>query len=270
MNIAWLTDIHLNFLKVEARKKFYQQVIETGADKILITGDIAEAKDVCEILQEFSTYTNKLIYFVLGNHDYYFSSVNNVREKVRALCAQNKNLIWLGEPKTLTLADGIVLVGHDGWADARYGDFDHSLVNLNDSRLIADLYQAFLLNKSALKREMQKLADTDASVLQETLEDAIDTDIKKIIIATHIPPFPESSWHKDKPSDENWLPYFASKATGDVIKNFARKHADIQFLVLCGHTHTSVTIKLSDNLIIRSGHAKYNQPEIQEIFSFKK
>ena len=100
MNIAWLTDIHLNFLKAEARKKFYQQVIETGADKILITGDMAEAKDVSEILQEFSTYTNKLIYFVLGNHDYYFSSVNSVREKVRALCAQNKNLIWLGEPKT--------------------------------------------------------------------------------------------------------------------------------------------------------------------------
>ncbi|WP_240920616.1 metallophosphoesterase [Legionella longbeachae] len=229
MHIAWLTDIHLNFLKVEARKKFYQQVIETGVDKILITGDIAEAKDVCEILQEFSTYTNKLIYFVLGNHDYYFSSVSNVREKVHVLCAQNKNLIWLGEPKILTLADDIVLVGHDGWADARYGDFDHSLVNLNDSRLIAELYQAFLLNKSALKREMQKLADTDASALQETLLEAIDTDIKKVIIATHIPPFPESSWHKDKPSDENWLPYFASKATGDVIMNFAGKHTDIHF-----------------------------------------
>src|SRR5205085_10989203 len=67
-----------------------------------------------------------------------------------------------------------VLVGHDGWADARYGDFDHSLVNLNDSRLIAELYQAFLLNKSALKREMQKLADTDASALQETLLEAIE------------------------------------------------------------------------------------------------
>lgn len=269
MNIAWLTDIHLNFLKVEARKKFYQQVIETGADKILITGDIAEAKDVCEILQECSTYTNKLIYFVLGNHDYYSSSVNNVREKVRILCAQNKNLIWLGEPKTLTLADSIVLVGHDGWADARYGDFDHSLVNLNDSRLIVELYQAFLLNKSALKKEMQKLADADASVLQETLCDAIDTDIKKVIIATHIPPFPESSWHKDKPSDENWLPYFASKATGDVIMNFVKKHADIQFLVVCGHTHTAVTIKLADNLIIKSGHAEYYKPSIQEIISLE-
>lgn len=114
---------------------------------------------------------------------------------------------------------------------------------------------------------MQKLADTDAAVLHETLCDAIDTDIKKVIIATHIPPFPESSWHKDKPSDENWLPYFASKATGDVIMKFVKKHADIQFLVLCGHTHTAVTIKLSDNLIIKSGHAEYYKSAIQEVFS---
>lgn len=268
MNIAWLTDIHLNFLKIEARKKFYQHVIETDVDRVLITGDIAEAKDVCEILTEFSTCMNKPIYFVLGNHDYYFGGVNNVREKVRTLCGDNKHLIWLGEPKTIALADDILLVGHDGWADARYGDFNHSLVNLNDSRLIAELYQAFLLNKSALKNEMQKLADIDAAILQETLFNAIDTNTKEIIIATHIPPFPESSWHKDKPSDADWLPYFASKATGDVIMNFARKHDDIQFLVLCGHTHTKITVKLSDNLIIKSGHAEYYKPEIQEIISF--
>ena len=44
-----------------------------------------------------------------------------------------------------------VLLGHDGWADARYGDFDHSSVTLNDSRLIAELFQAFLLISQHLK-----------------------------------------------------------------------------------------------------------------------
>ena len=39
--IAWLTDIHLNFLETEARKIFYQSINETSADAILITGDIA-------------------------------------------------------------------------------------------------------------------------------------------------------------------------------------------------------------------------------------
>ena len=101
--IAWLTDIHLNFLKPAARVQFYNRVAETGVDKILITGDIAEAKDVCEILDEFSQHVNKPIYFVLGNHDYYFGSVINVREQVRALCKQNSKLVWLGKPGIIAL-----------------------------------------------------------------------------------------------------------------------------------------------------------------------
>lgn len=263
--IAWLTDIHLNFLKPAARVQFYERVAEGDPDKILITGDIAEAKDVCEILDEFSKHMNTPIYFVLGNHDYYFGSVISVREKIQSLCQKNNRLIWLGKPEIIALSNDTVLLGHDGWADARYGDFDHSSVNLNDSRLIAELYQAFLLNKSALKNEMQKLADADARILEQTLMSAITTNIEKVIIATHVPPIPECSWHKDRPSDENWLPYFASKATGDVIINFAQQHKDIHFLVLCGHTHTAASVKLFDNLEIKAGGAQYYKPEIQEI-----
>jgi predicted MPP superfamily phosphohydrolase len=263
--IAWLTDIHLNFLKSTERMQFYNRVAEIDADKILITGDIAEAKDVCEILDEFSQHVNAPIYFVLGNHDYYFGRVANVRANIRALCQQNNKLIWLGKPEIITLSNNTVLLGHDGWADARYGDFDRSMVNLNDSRLIAELYQAFLLNKSALKNAMQKLADADAEILEQTLLNAITANTKKILIATHIPPFPECSWHKDHPSDENWLPYFASKATGDVIINIAQHHKNIHFLVLCGHTHTAKAIKFLENLEIKAGSAQYYNPEIQDV-----
>lgn len=263
--IVWLTDIHLNFLKAPERVQFYNRVAEIDADKLLITGDIAEAKDVCEILSEFSQHVSSPIYFVLGNHDYYFGSVANVREKVQTLCKQNSKVIWLGKPEIIALSGDTVLVGHDGWADARYGDFDRSLVSLNDSRLIAELYQAFLLNKSALKSEMQKLADEDAEVLQQTLTKAINAKTKKVIIATHVPPFPECSWHKDQPSDEDWLPYFASKATGDVIKVFANKHKSVHFLVLCGHTHTAISVALFENLKIKAGVAQYHKPQIQEI-----
>ena len=74
---------------------------------------------------------------------------------------------------------------------------------------------------------MQKLADTDALTLKETLTNAINPDIKKIIIATHVPPFPECCLHKGKQSDQNWLPYFASKAMGDVVSSFAKKNPEI-------------------------------------------
>jgi Icc-related predicted phosphoesterase len=48
--IAWLTDIHLNFLDSEARKKFYSSIDQIECEAILITGDIAEAPRVCDIL----------------------------------------------------------------------------------------------------------------------------------------------------------------------------------------------------------------------------
>ena len=231
----------------------------------MITGDIAEATNVCGILNEFTAHTNKHIYFVLGNHDYYFGSVASVRKEINTLCAHNNKLTWLGKPESINMNQYTVLLGHDGWADARYGNFDHSFVTLNDSRLIAELFQAFLFNKSALKKEMQKLADADAAVLEETLTNATNADTKKIIIATHVPPFSECCLHKGKQSDKNWLPYFASKIMGDVVLRFAKKHPEIDILVLCGHTHSKSSVIPLNNLKIKSGEAQYHQPELQEI-----
>lgn len=265
--IAWLTDPHLNFLKPSEREMFYQQIKQAKVNSVLITGDIAESQDVCELLNEFNANINLPIYFVLGNHDYYFGSVTEVRENIRRLCQSNKNLVWLGQPTAVQLGSDTLLVGHDGWADARYGDFDHSTVTLNDSRLITDLYHAFLLSKSALKNEMQRLADEDAAVLANTIHEIIDGGIKNIIVATHIPPFPECSWHKNQPNDENWLPYFSSKATGDVLRIIAEKYKHVNFVVLCGHTHSEAKVKFSDNLEARVGKVEYSQPAIQEIIA---
>ena len=263
--IAWLTDIHLNFLKTKERKDFYRQIDKTDADVILITGDIAEATDICEIMHEFSANTTKHIYFVLGNHDYYRGSIDDVRAKIIKLGSQNNRVTWLGKSEIIKLNKDTVLVGQDGWADARYGDFDHSTVTLNDSQLISELFQAFLLSKSALKNQMQKLADLDSEMLFKTLASAVSADVKKIIIATHVPPFPECCWYKNKPSDKNWLPYFSSRATGNVISDFAKKHPTINSLVLSGHTHTSSVTKLSENLEIKVGSAEYYHPQLQEI-----
>jgi ABC-type multidrug transport system ATPase subunit len=92
-------------LEAAARAQFYTHVMETGVDKILITGDIAEAKDACELLAEFSKHTNKFIYFVLGNHDYYFGSVKNslsggqrFNEKLTEALAAFPNILLLDEP----------------------------------------------------------------------------------------------------------------------------------------------------------------------------
>jgi Icc-related predicted phosphoesterase len=124
-----------------------------------------------------------------------------------------------------------------------------------------------LVSKSALKDEMQKLADADAASLSNTVNNAIDKKIRNVIVATHVPPFPECCWHQNQLSDSNWVPFFSSKATGDVLKSAAEKFDEVNFIVLCGHTHSETTTQISKNLIVKTGKAEYYQPLIQEVIS---
>lgn len=69
MKLAWLTDIHLNFLPDE--EAFCASVAATDADAFVITGDIGEAPNVVMYLNQLDNYLERPIYFVLGNHDFY-------------------------------------------------------------------------------------------------------------------------------------------------------------------------------------------------------
>lgn len=265
MKLAWVTDIHLNFLEVDERKKFYQEIINTECGGVLISGDIAEAPSIKGILQEMASYIEKPIYFVLGNHDYYRGQINEVHSNMRILTKSNEYLFWLSASGPHQLDNDIYLVGQDGWADGRIGNYYNSPVVLNDSRMIADLFQEKILGRSQLLAKMQQLADYEASQLQENLLKTVMLHPKSIIVLTHIPPFKEACMYEGEVSGDDWLPYFSSKATGDVLKSICTTYPDIDFLVLCGHTHSKAKYSPFSNLTVEAGHAEYYKPEIQKI-----
>ena len=269
MRLGWLTDIHLNFLDANERKKFYQEIINTRCDSVLVSGDIAEAPSIKNILQELATFIKKPIYYILGNHDYYRGQIDEVRNEMTALTESNEYLFWLPASNPMSLDNNTLLVGQDGWADGRLGDYHNSRVAINDSRMIADLFQEKIQGRFQLLAKMQQLADYDASQLQAHLIQAAIQRPQRIIVLTHIPPFKEACLHEDKISNDDWLPYFASKASGDVLMNICTTHPDIDFLVMCGHTHGKATYRPFPNLRVEAGHAEYNKPEIQRIISFE-
>lgn len=161
-----------------------------------------------------------------------------------------------------------MLLGQDGWADGRYGDYTNSRVALNDSQMIADLFQKKIIGKYPLLEKMQELADADAKLLEKNIQNAINQyNPKKIIVLTHVPPFKEACLYQGKISNDDYLPYFSSKAIGDTLLKMAEENSIIEFLVLCGHTHGKVCYQPLSNLIIKVGAAEYYQPEIQEIIT---
>jgi len=271
MKFSWLTDIHLNFLEISARAKFYDSVVSSNCEAVLISGDIAEAPSISEILKEMSDQIKRPIYFVLGNHDYYQGQVSLVRNEITALTKAEELLYWLPASGPQVLGDDILLLGQDGWADGRYGDYANSRVSLNDSRLIADLFQGKIAGKYPLLEKMQELADQDAEQLRHNLIHAIKQyhpkKPKKIIVLTHVPPFKEACVYEGKMSGDDYLPYFSSKATGDVLIKVARKNSDIEFLVLCGHTHSEAQYQPLDNLSVKVGKAEYYRPRKQVIIA---
>lgn len=266
MKLAWVTDIHLNFLESADRKIFYEDIVAKDSNAVLISGDIAEAPTVSEILEEMAQHIAKPIYFVLGNHDYYQSSVENVRQKVTQLSKENSSINWLPEAGLVQLNKDTLLLGEDCWADGRCGNYADSRVMLNDSRMIQELREGNIIGKYQLLDAMQKLADSDAAKLKKNLQLAIQEHLpKKIIVLVHVPPFRESCMHEGEVSNDDYLPFFASKITGDVLLEAAKANPKIEFLVLCGHTHSSSYYKPLDNLTVKAGSVEYGKPTVQEV-----
>ncbi len=267
MKMAWLTDIHLNFIAFESRLKFYETILATNCDVLVITGDIAEAPSLVNLLGEMSDHLNKNIYFIVGNHDYYQGSVDEVRNELIKLCESNKSLYWLPASGLQHIENNTILLGQDGWADGRLGNYQDSHVRLNDSRMIADLFQEKLLGRQQLLQKMQELADYDALALRNDLNEAVVQRPQKIIVLTHIPPFKEACRHMGQISDEYYLPYFSSKVMGEVLLTFAQNNPEIEFEVLCGHTHSVAFYHPNSNLTVKAGSAEYYYPTIQEIIT---
>jgi hypothetical protein len=107
---------------------------------------------------------------------------------------------------------------------------------------------------------------SDAERLKKNLQLAMQQhSLKKIIVLVHAPPFRESCLHEGEISNDDYLPFFASKIKGDVLLEAAKANPEIDFLVLCGHTHSSSYYKPLDSLTVKAGSVEYGKPIVQEV-----
>lgn len=259
--LAWATDVHLNFLSSGGLETFCAELARQEPDAVVLTGDIAEAPTLEPLLSLMAAELKTPIYFVLGNHDYYRGSIPRVREAVTALCQRSPWLAWLPAAGVVPLGRDTALIGVDGWADGRLGDFVRSPVMLNDYLLIAELAG---LGRAARLDRLHRLGDAEAACLQELLAEALPRH-RRVIVATHVPPFKEACWHDGKLSNDDWLPHFTCRAVGEVLRRAAVDYPDRTLRVLCGHTHGAGTAAILPNLRVVTGGAEYGEPRVQGV-----
>jgi len=121
--VVWATDVHLNFLGRPDRRAFAESIVQEAPDAVLLSGDVAESPNVVACLEEMAEIVRRPIYFVLGNHDFYRGSITRTRQAVARAAAESEFLVYLNTQDVVELTPETGLVGHDGWGDARLGDY---------------------------------------------------------------------------------------------------------------------------------------------------
>lgn len=262
--IAWASDTHFNLTTENKIKKFCKDIIfEDECIGLILTGDIAESDSVLKHLVELYSQIQIPIYFVLGNHDYYKSSIKTVTQELMAKLPPN--IHWLTTIDYIPISEDICLVGNENWWDGRSGSLESlglldGIIMAPDYMLIEDIAW---LSKEQRFEKLRELADKATQQIISKLLSAFEK-FNEVILCVHVPPFEESCEHNGTRMTDNWLPHFNHKALGDSLLEFMSTRKEKKLTVLAGHTHESTVYKPLKNLTVKVANASYFVPTVHK------
>lgn len=248
----WYSDTHLNFTFPWTKYSFVEKILSEKPVGLILTGDIACGISLKSILTFLARKLDEIpIYFVLGNHDYYGTSFEYVKNTVKSLYIKYKNLIYLENNDIIELNSNAGMIGADGWYDARLGNPIYTIYNF-DWIMIDDFRN---LKNHQLQLELcRQLADNSASRIKSLLEKALEK-YQTIYILNHVPAWPEATRGLGSITEEFWLPYNVNSAMGKVIEETMKDRGNQNVVVLAGHTHIPTLLNVSHNIecIVQGG-----------------
>ena len=239
--IAWFTDLHLSDLNSEEYEDFLSSITSYNVDAAFITGDISDSTSVVQYLEKIADTISKPIYFVLGNHDYFYDKIKNVKNLF-----SSKNLFYLSNLDFIELSENVALIGHDGWYDGRSGDFNNSSYICPDFSCIEDFIGLTNLQRLEI---MHNLADEATEHLTMQLSSALEK-YDKVILLTHIPPFWEACLFKNKRPTDDTAPYFVNFGLGESLYHIMINNPEKHLEIFCGHTHSKNKKSILPNLLV--------------------
>lgn len=261
MRLAWMTDVHLNFLEPTRVFSIGKELaaLKPEVEGLVLTGDIAESASLLPLLRLLHSQLKKPVFFVLGNHDFYGGSFD-FRDSLFKLAPEN--LHYLTTLDFVSISKEWALLGDDGWYDGRSGNLDSSRVEISDVLYIKDLIG---LRPFDFKLKIQQLAREATERVEPKLRAALAKH-KKVLFATHVPPFPKAAWHQGQMSDVHWLPFMSSITMGKMLVDVMAEHPEHELLVLCGHTHGGGEYRPIKNVRILTGETEYRFPRLNGVF----
>lgn len=250
----WYTDTHLDKVLPWTLASFLQHLHKENPQGIFLTGDISNGFVICRHLQLLASVVKCPIYFVLGNHDYHFSSIEKTHDSIRNLCQKYPNLIWLTESDVIALNPEVAIIGTEGWYDAQLGNPKYLRATLD--WILTEEFRR-LPDMNARIATFRQLASQSCNIIVDKLEKALEQDYKTIYLLTHFPPWKEATRDEGTFLEKYYLPYNVNLCLGKTIERVMDGRNKRNVTVLAGHTHTDCWIHVSRNIECKVNRAKY-------------
>ncbi len=231
MKIQVVSDTHNEFGIIP---KFYDPMIETKADVLVLAGDISGYRDIFNDLVDIQEASGKKVIYVPGNHEYYGTRKARMDVTFNDFNLVNSNLHVLMEDDILI--DGIRFLGTTGWWDGSGGTIDGLVkLGLNDFSMIYDLMDDE--NRDGVKwgETARSYLDSRMGWLREN-----EPDTKLCVITHHYPHY------------QSIDPRFAGNKLNVCFGNrwewLIEKHQPEVWIH--GHTHSSFDYKVGDTRVV--------------------
>ena len=227
------SDLHLGFDPVDCIQFQKDKMLQLDPAVIIIAGDIGEsAKNFRKCLSLFSDVECP-VGVVIGNHDLYAYDKKYPSEdlwtRVLPGIVKKLGLVWMEEENIII--NGTAFVGTVGW-------YDYSAKTVNMPDRFYDEEKGAIISDGEyinwLRTDKEFAADILAGLVKRLEKAQKDPAIKRIVVVTHVPLFPEQMVHLA--GDNQYADaYFGNFTMGREILRFS-KVTD----VISGHTHRPV------------------------------
>jgi predicted phosphohydrolase len=189
--------------------------------------------------------------FVLGNHDYHFSSIKETHEIVKRACEKHENLLWLSSVGHVSVNSRVAIVGTEGWYDGMVGD-PRWLRYTTDWALIDDFREMTPGDRLSTWR---KMAMDSAINTTKRLESAL-CGHETVYVVTHVCPWVNGAGEESFGGvlRNLWRAYNVNCSLGHSIDYVGDKVPHKKIIVLSGHTHVNKRFFSRENVECRVGH----------------
>ena len=220
LRIQILSDLHFEFHR-DCGRSFVESLDPDGVDVLVLAGDIAVGEDLPDALDLLcQRYHDSAVIYIHGNHEFYGSRLERVRQLTRQAASSNRNLSWLDKSG--------VQVGRTWFWGAPLW-FPHTITEPSIKRLLNDFSQIGDFESWVYCENMEAVG---------FLQDRVRPD--DVVVTHHLP----SQLCVSPQYRGNVLnPFFVSDMTPFILERQP-------WLWLHGHTHDSRDVTISKTRLL--------------------